>query len=52
MRRTNMSHAVARGVELIMARNNLRHSLISTTSTYLHSDEVQRPPSGSISRVA
>lgn len=25
-----------------MVRDNLRHSSISTTSTYLHSDEVKR----------
>lgn len=42
MRHTHASHALARGTELIMVRDNLRHSSISTTSTYLHSDEVQR----------
>ncbi|AOJ73491.1 hypothetical protein WS83_12420 [Burkholderia sp. MSMB2042] len=42
MRHTHASHALARGAELIMVRDNLRHALISTTSTYLHSDEVQR----------
>ncbi|KVL70454.1 site-specific integrase [Burkholderia ubonensis] len=42
MRHTHASHALARGVELIMVRDNLRHASISTTSTYLHSDEVQR----------
>jgi len=42
MRHTHASHALARGAELIMARDNLRHASISTTSTYLHSDEVQR----------
>ncbi|MEB2611328.1 site-specific integrase [Burkholderia cenocepacia] len=42
MRHTHASHALARGAELIMVRDNLRHSSISTTSTYLHSDEVQR----------
>lgn len=42
MRHTHASHALARGAELIMVRDNLRHASISTTSTYLHSDEVQR----------
>ncbi|MDR5880501.1 phage integrase family protein [Caballeronia sp. LZ032] len=42
MRHTHASHALARGAELIMVRDNLRHSSISTTSTYLHSDDVQR----------
>ena len=42
MRHTHASHALARGTELIMVRDNLRHASISTTSTYLHSDEVQR----------
>lgn len=42
MRHTHASHALARGAELIMLRDNLRHASISTTSTYLHSDEVQR----------
>lgn len=36
------THALTRGAELIMVRDNLRHSSISTTSTYLHNDEVQR----------
>ncbi|MDN7592144.1 phage integrase family protein [Burkholderia seminalis] len=42
MRHTHASHALARGAELIMVRDNLRHASISTTSTYLHSDEVRR----------
>lgn len=42
MRHTHATHALARGAELIMVRDNLRHASISTTSTYLHSDEVQR----------
>ncbi|KML07922.1 MULTISPECIES: phage integrase family protein [Burkholderia] len=42
MRHTHASHALARGAELIMVRDNLRHASISTTSTYLHSDEVKR----------
>ncbi|KVP00732.1 integrase [Burkholderia ubonensis] len=42
MRHTHASHALARGAALIMVRDNLRHASISTMSTYLHSDEVQR----------
>ncbi|WP_250528448.1 phage integrase family protein [Caballeronia sp. GAWG2-1] len=42
MQHTHASHALAQGAELIMVRDNLRHASISTTSTYLHSDEVQR----------
>ncbi|WP_028218862.1 phage integrase family protein [Paraburkholderia oxyphila] len=42
MRHTHASHALARGAELIMVRDNLRHASISTTSTYLHADEVLR----------
>lgn len=42
MRHTHTSHALARGAELIMVRDNLRHASISTTSTYLHGDEVKR----------
>lgn len=42
MRHTRASHALARGAELILVRDNLRHASISTTSTYLHGDEVKR----------
>ncbi|KVE43219.1 phage integrase family protein [Burkholderia sp. BDU5] len=42
VRHTHATHALARGAELIMVRDNLRHASISTTSTYLHSDEVRR----------
>ncbi|MGY4725799.1 phage integrase family protein [Burkholderia pyrrocinia] len=42
MRHTHASHALARGAELIMVRDNLRHASISTTSTYLHGDEAKR----------
>ena len=42
IRHTHATHALARGAELIMVRDNLRHASISTTSTYLHSDEAQR----------
>jgi hypothetical protein len=33
---------LARGAELTAVRDNLRHASISTTSVYLHSDEVKR----------
>lgn len=42
MRYTRASHALAQGADLIMVRDNLRHSSISTISTSLHGDEVQR----------
>ncbi|MGY8524394.1 phage integrase family protein [Paracidovorax citrulli] len=42
MRHTHATHALARGVELTMVRDNLRHASVSTTSVYLHSDEVKR----------
>lgn len=42
MRHTHATHALARGADLIMVRDNLRHASISTTSIYLHSDEVRR----------
>ncbi|MDR6498503.1 site-specific recombinase XerD [Burkholderia ambifaria] len=42
MRHTHASHALVRGAELIMVRDNLRHASISTASTCLHSDAVQR----------
>lgn len=42
MRHTHATHALARGSELIMVRDNLRHASISTTSTYLHGDEIRR----------
>ncbi|WP_334037747.1 phage integrase family protein [Burkholderia gladioli] len=42
IRHTHASHALARGAELIVVRDNLRHASISTTSTYLHGDEVKR----------
>ncbi|OBR48505.1 phage integrase family protein [Paraburkholderia tropica] len=42
MRHTHATHALGRGAELIMVRDNLRHSSISTTSIYLHGDEVKR----------
>ena len=42
MGHTHATHALARGAELTTVRDNLRHSSISTTSIYLHSDEVKR----------
>jgi site-specific recombinase XerD len=42
MRHTHATHALARGAELTTVRDNLRHASISTTSIYLHSDEVKR----------
>jgi len=42
LRHTHASHALARGAELTTVRDNLRHASISTTSIYLHSDEVKR----------
>jgi len=35
-------HALERGVDLTIVRDNLRHTSLSTTSTYLHSDESKR----------
>lgn len=42
MRHTHATHALARGVELLTVRDNLRHASISTTSCYLHGDDVRR----------
>jgi site-specific recombinase XerD len=42
MRHTHATHALTRGAQLTSVRDNLRHASISTTSTYLHSDEVER----------
>ncbi|ARK56153.1 phage integrase family protein [Burkholderia pseudomallei] len=42
MRHTHASHALARGAELTTVRDNLRHAFISTTSIYLHGDDVKR----------
>jgi site-specific recombinase XerD len=41
-RHTHATHALARGADLTTVRDNLRHASISTTSIYLHSDEVKR----------
>ena len=42
MRHTHATHALARGAELTTVRDNLRHASVSTTSIYLHGDEVKR----------
>lgn len=42
MRHTHATHAFARSAELTTVRDNLRHASISTTSIYLHGDEVKR----------
>ncbi|WP_261526331.1 site-specific integrase [Burkholderia multivorans] len=42
MRHTHATHALARGAELTTVRDNLRHASISTTSIYLHGDDVKR----------
>ncbi|CAN7784222.1 phage integrase family protein [Cupriavidus necator] len=42
MRHTHATHALARGAELTTVRDNLRHASISTTSIYLHGNEVKR----------
>lgn len=42
MRHTHATHALERGVELTVVRDNLRHASIATTSTYLHSDDAKR----------
>ncbi|KJJ99665.1 integrase [Burkholderiaceae bacterium 26] len=42
MRHTHATHALERGAELTTVRDNLRHASVSTTSIYLHGDEVKR----------
>jgi len=42
MRHTHATHALERGADLTTVRDNLRHASISTTSTYLHSDDAKR----------
>jgi site-specific recombinase XerD len=42
MRHTHATFALGHGAELTTVRDNLRHASVSTTSIYLHSDEVKR----------
>lgn len=42
MRHTHATHALDSGAELTTVRDNLRHSSISTTSMYPHTDDVKR----------
>lgn len=42
MRHTHATHALQGGAELTAVRDNLRHASLSTTSMYLHSDDVKR----------
>lgn len=42
MRYTHGSHALDRGAEITAVRDNLRHASISTTTIYLHADDVKR----------
>jgi site-specific recombinase XerD len=41
-RHTHATHALQRGAELTTVRDNLRHASSSTTSMYLHSDDLRR----------
>jgi len=42
LRHTHATQALAHGAELTVVRDNLRHASISTTSIYLHGDDVKR----------
>jgi site-specific recombinase XerD len=42
MLHTHATHALANGVELTMVRDTLRHASVSTTSTYMHTDQQKR----------
>ncbi|MGF6985224.1 site-specific recombinase XerD [Paraburkholderia atlantica] len=42
MRHTHATHALAHGAELTTVRDNLRHASVSTTSIYLHGDDIRR----------
>ena len=42
MSHTHATHALQRGAELTTVRDNLRHASLSTTSMYLHSDDLRR----------
>lgn len=39
---THATQALTRGAELTTVRDNLRHASITTTSIYLHGDEVKQ----------
>ena len=41
-RHTHATHALAAGASLTTVRDNLRHASVSTTSAYLHTDEIAR----------
>jgi site-specific recombinase XerD len=41
LRHTHATHALQRGAELTTVRDNLRHASLSTTSMYLHSDDLR-----------
>lgn len=42
LRHTHATHALAHGASLTTVRDNLRHASITTTSRYLHDDDLQR----------
>ena len=42
LRHTHATHALAQGASLTTVRENLRHASITTTSRYLHDDDMQR----------
>lgn len=42
LRHSHATHALTNGVELTTVRDNLRHASVSTTSLYLHVDDVTR----------
>jgi site-specific recombinase XerD len=45
MRHTHATHGLERGVDITAMRDNLRHSSIAVTSTYLHADDRRRASS-------
>jgi len=38
----NGTHALGRGVDLTIVRDDLRHAAVATTSVCLHADEIKR----------
>ena len=42
LRHTAATHQLDAGVPLLVVRDNLRHASVSTTSIYLHGDELKR----------